>query len=233
MKQKSIAVIIQARCASERVPNKMLRPFAGSTLLDLAIERVLKAGIDEKDFFVSTADDEIAEVASRHNVNVFWRSRASAAEPVALSTALEWHDKLMHDSFVIVNACNPLLRSLTIADFIKHFAETKSRGMFAVVKHRSFFYDHEWNMLNGFTGSREYLTTLETKMVTPIFEAAHSLYAGTMTDISKNVYMGTFICKNDPEMFVLPDDEFIDIDWPYQFTAAEAIYSARCIIENQ
>ena len=41
--------IIQARTQSTRVPNKMLRPFAHSSLFEIAIEKVLQSTIIPKD----------------------------------------------------------------------------------------------------------------------------------------------------------------------------------------
>ena len=35
---KNIAVVIQARLGSQRVPQKMIKPFAGTTLTDIAIK---------------------------------------------------------------------------------------------------------------------------------------------------------------------------------------------------
>ena len=35
---KDIAVVIQARLGSQRIPNKMLKPFAGTTLVDIFLE---------------------------------------------------------------------------------------------------------------------------------------------------------------------------------------------------
>ena len=36
----SIAIVIQARLNSQRVPKKMIRPFAGTTLFDLVLDKV-------------------------------------------------------------------------------------------------------------------------------------------------------------------------------------------------
>lgn len=226
-----IVVIIQARSKSERVKNKMLREFAktGSSLLDIAIQKVIVAGVSRENFFVATADDDIESAVGRHGIKIFKRSAASAVEPVTLQVALEWHDKLPEKfkRYVIVNACNPLLTPDTIRDFIRTFDKTDARGMFAVLRRRTFFYDKNWNMLNGFTGQSEHLTTLETKMVVPVFEAAHSLYAGTLSDIGQNVYMGTFRTIDDPMMYEIPEEEFIDIDWPHQFEMAERLYGMK------
>ena len=35
-----VAVIIQARLGSQRVPQKMIKPFANTTLLDIFLEKV-------------------------------------------------------------------------------------------------------------------------------------------------------------------------------------------------
>ena len=41
MKNKQdICVIIQARLESERVPKKMVRPFAGTTLVDILLDKL-------------------------------------------------------------------------------------------------------------------------------------------------------------------------------------------------
>ena len=44
-----IAVIIQARLGSQRIPAKMLRPFAGTTLMDITIEKVLNSKVIPND----------------------------------------------------------------------------------------------------------------------------------------------------------------------------------------
>ncbi len=42
---KNIAVVIQARLGSQRVPQKMIKPFAGTTLTDIAIKKIKKSNI--------------------------------------------------------------------------------------------------------------------------------------------------------------------------------------------
>ena len=52
-----IAVVIQARLGSQRVPGKMLKPFAGTTLMDIAIEKMLNSKVFTKEhFFVEFSD---------------------------------------------------------------------------------------------------------------------------------------------------------------------------------
>lgn len=217
--------IIQARTQSTRVPNKMLRPFAHSSLFEIAIEKILQSSIIPKDnFYLSIMDDELIDIAKKHNVNYFIRSEESTQEPVTLQKVFEWHCKLPFKHFVIINACNPLLKVETIDNFVKRFLEVDSNGLFGVFEKKTFLFNNEGKMLNRFFGEDKYLATLETKFVETCYEAAHSLYAGSTEDISNGVYMGTFKSPGDPNFFIMDEIECFDIDWPWQFEVAEKLY---------
>jgi N-acylneuraminate cytidylyltransferase len=224
---KDICFVIQARRQSTRVPDKMLRPFAGSNLFTIALDKVLSSNlIPKENFYACIMDAEFESIAQQKGVNVFRRSAASVVEPLTLQKALEWHDKLNYKYFVLVNACNPLLKVETIDSFVKKFMQTDSRGLFAVTEKKTFFFDKEGKMISGFNGPDKYKATLETKMVEPLYEAAHSLYAGTMEDIKDDVYMGTFTKPGDPDLFTMEEIEAFDIDWPWQFEIAEKMYQS-------
>lgn len=217
--------IIQARTQSTRVPDKMLRPFADSNLFEIAIRKVLDSNIIPKEnFYLSVMDDELKDIAEKYGVNVFERSEESTREPVTLQKALEWHEKLPFKHFVIINACNPLLKTETIDDFVLNFLKTKSNGMFGVFEKKTFLFNNEGEMINKFFGEDKYLATLETKFVETCYEAAHSLYAGSMEDISNGIYMGTFKEKNNPAFYVMDEMECFDIDWEWQFRVGETMY---------
>ena len=217
--------IIQARTQSTRVPNKMLKPFAHSSLFEIAVEKVLQSSIIPKDnFYLSVMDDELIKIAKKRNINYFIRSEESTQEPVTLQKALEWYNKLPFKYFVIINACNPLLKVETIDNFVKQFLNVDSNGLFGVFEKKTFLFDSEGKMLNRFFGEDKYLATLETKFVETCYEAAHSLYAGSIEDISNGIYMGTFKEPKNPNFFVMEEIECFDIDWPWQFEAAEKLY---------
>ena len=69
---KDILFVIQARTQSTRVPNKMLKPFGGSNLFEIAIQKILNSKIIPKDnFYLSVMDDELIEIAKKYKVNYF------------------------------------------------------------------------------------------------------------------------------------------------------------------
>ena len=223
-----ILFITQARKGSVRVSEKMLRPFAGSCLFEIAVKKMLSSSLIPKDnYYVSIREKEFIEIADRYDVNKYIRSEESVQEPVPLQTALEWYDKLDYKYWIQINACNPLLKIETIDKFIKAFVNSRSNGMFGVFEKKTFLYGSDGRMLNRFHGEDKYLATLETKLVETCYEAAHTLYAGKMSDIEEGIFMGTFKNKKNPEFFQMNEDECFDIDWPWQFELAEALYKQR------
>ena len=112
-----VAVIIQARLCSERVPRKMIRSFCGSSLFEIGIKKILESSVIPKEnFYVSVYEDELKDVADKYGVNVFHRSETSAKNDNSLQTIYEWHDKLpsQYKYVILVSACNPLLKTETI-----------------------------------------------------------------------------------------------------------------------
>ena len=90
-----IFFFVQARMGSTRVPGKMLRTFAGTTLMDIIVEKILKSSIIPKDnFYLSVYEPELKEVAKKHSVNIFHRSYKSAYAEGVLTDLYEWHDKV-------------------------------------------------------------------------------------------------------------------------------------------
>ena len=222
---KDVCFIVQARTQSTRVPNKMLKPFADSNLFEITVNKIIQSSFIPKDnFYLSIMDNELIEIAKKYNVNYFIRSEESTQEPVTLPKVFEWHNKLPFKYFVIINACNPLLKIETIENFTKQFIKSNSKGQFGVFEKKTFLFNNEGAMINRFFGDDKYLATLETKFVETCYEAAHSLYAGTMKDISKEIYMGSFKNPGDPEFFIMDEIECFDIDWPWQFEIAEKLY---------
>jgi CMP-N-acetylneuraminic acid synthetase len=220
-----IVFLIPARTGSTRVVNKMLKPFANTTLMDLAINKILQSKIIPKEnFYLHIGDEELVELANKKEIKHTNRSFESLQEPVTLQRFHEWTEVLDHKYFVIINACNPLLKVETIDNFVKQFLEVDSNGLFGVFEKKTFLFDSEGKMLNRFFGEDKYLATLETKFVETCYEAAHSLYAGSTEDLKNGIYMGTFKEQGNPNFFVMDEIECFDIDWPWQFEVAEKLH---------
>lgn len=217
---EDICIIVQARLSSQRVPQKMIKPFCGTTLTDICIQKLLKSkAISRHSLYMSVYEEELRDICRKHNVNVFLRSEASAkSEGTPMTEIFEWWNRLPYKYVVMVNACCPLLKIETIDRFIEAYANSDSRGMFGVIEKKNYFWNKEGECMTPLIES-----VMNTKTAGSVYEAAHCLYAGRMKDIGKGIWMGEFK-PNDPELFVVEEEEIFDIDYPWQFRTGELLY---------
>ena len=59
---EDICILVQARLGSQRVPGKMIRPFAGTTLVDVLFEKLNKSTVIPKsNIYFSAYEDELKQ----------------------------------------------------------------------------------------------------------------------------------------------------------------------------
>ena len=77
-KLEDIAFVIQARLGSQRVPQKMIKDFCGTNLLDISLVKIISSKVPTYQFFVSAYEEELKDICRLKNINVFERSKESA-----------------------------------------------------------------------------------------------------------------------------------------------------------
>lgn len=218
---KDILFIVQARLNSQRVSNKMLRPFKGTNLFRHVMTKILLSDyIPKENFYVSVYEDELVKEAENLGVNVFKRSYESANNDNSLKKIYEWHDKLPFKYVIKINGCSPLLKIDTINQFTKQFVEQEEENLFGVIEQKDYFWNKEGLMVTPWPEDQ---TIMNTKAVEPTYKAAHVLYASRMDIIKDNKFMGDFFKEGDIKLFPMNELEAFDIDYEWQFTLAENI----------
>ena len=219
-KIKDICVLVQARMGSQRVPGKMLRSFADTTLTDILFNKLSQSTIIPKsNIYFSAYEDELKDVAKKHGINIFHRSKKSAFAETDMKLIYEWHDKLPFKYVVLVSACNPLLTIETIDLFLKLFIESDKEGAFAVFEKKTYYWNKNGKAITDWNGA----SIMNTKLVEPIYEAAHCLYASCL-DIIKDGYWMDTTSPPSPELFIMEEFEAFDIDYEWQFQLGEQLY---------
>jgi CMP-N-acetylneuraminic acid synthetase len=219
---EDVGFVIQARLGSMRVPRKMIRPFARTTLLDNALDIVSRAEtIPKRNLYLAVHERELADIGRIHGVQILERS-AKSANGEDLLEIYEWHDRFPFDYVVLISACAPFLTASTIDEFVRAYLRTSEDGLFGVVEERNYFWDAQGSHLTRWPAG---LRIMNTKFVEPTFRAAHCLYAGRRARIADGVWMGTFLRPGDPALFVMNPFEAFDIDYAWQFDMAEAYYA--------
>jgi len=218
---KDILFLIQARMNSERVPNKMLKPFKGSNLFGMAMTKVLLSDyIPKENFYVSVYEQELIDEADKLGVNVFKRSRESANNDNDLKKIYEWHDKLPFKYVIKINGCSPLLKIDTINDFTRQFIKQEEENLFGVIEQKDYFWNKEGRLITPWPEDQ---TIMNTKAVEPTYKAAHVLYASRMDTIKDYRFMGDFQKEGGIKLFPMNELEAFDIDYDWQFRLAEKI----------
>ena len=218
---KDILFVIQARLNSQRVPNKMLKPFKGTNLFRHAMTKVLLSDyIPKENFYVSVYEEELVKEAEQLGVNIFKRSYESANNDNSLKKIYEWHDKLPFKYVIKINGCSPFLKTDTINDFTKQFIKQEEENLFGVIEQKDYFWNKEGLMVTPWPEDQ---TIMNTKAVESTYKAAHVLYASRMDIIKDNKFMGDFFKEGDIKLFPMNELEAFDIDYDWQFTLAEKI----------
>ena len=210
-----IVFIVQARLNSERAPNKMLRPFAGTSLFDICLKKIKNTKIPLENFRASVYEQELIDVCNKNGIKYFLRSKESANNDTSLQKIYEWHDKLNYKYAVIINACNLFLKPETINAFIDEYISNPYDGLFGVMPKKQYYWNESGSLITKWpTGNN----IMNTKAVEQVYEAGHVLYAGKMDRIKEGVWMGKPpYSNNNPKLFEVSEFECLDIDYEWQF----------------
>ena len=221
-KLDDICFIVQARLNSQRVPQKMIKPFAGSNLFELIIDKLIFSDIiPRENIYASVHEDELKQIAYKNKINIFDRSYESANNDNSLQKIYEWHDKLPYKYCVLISGCNPLLRIHTIDNFVNQFLNQDEENLFAVFEKKQYYWNKEGALVTPWPEGQ---TIMNTKAVEPTYEAAHVLYASRLDLIKENRFMGDFEAEGGIKLFQMDELEAFDIDEPWQFEVAEVLY---------
>ena len=70
-----VAIVVQARLSSTRIPGKMIRSFADSTLVDILFEKLKRSSIIPfQNIYFSAWDEELKKIARDHQVRIHHRT---------------------------------------------------------------------------------------------------------------------------------------------------------------
>ncbi len=218
---KDISIVVQSRLNSQRIPGKMLKPFSGTTLVDILLDKLTNLNsIDYSKVYFCAHEEELLNIASNYPINTIKRSKESANEEKDIKVLFEWVKDIPTKHIVMVSACNPLLKTNTIDQFIYQYQNSDKEGAISVYESKNYFWDLNGKMLNKWP---EGFTSMNTKFVEPTKVAAHCMY-GSRVDLIKEGNWVTNKLPYEPELISMPEIEAFDIDEPWQFDVAKVLY---------
>ena len=216
----NVAFVVQARLNSQRLNRKMVKSFDDSCLFEILLEKIAKSSlIPDKNVYLSIYEEELKDIARNFNFNIFERSFESANEDNDIKVIYEWWDKIPQEYVILISACNPLLKIDTVENFTQDFLESEDHGSFAVFEKKTYFWNSKGKPITDWNNSK----IMNTKVVEPVYEAGHCLYASKLAFLSQGFWMDNKVPPS-PRLFVVDEIECFDIDYEWQFNVAEKLY---------
>ena len=218
MTSSNVGVFSFGRKSSERCPNKMLRPFGGTTLADILLQKLRILG--DQAFFAAY-EPEFREKCETHGVRHVERTLRSVSVDEPITEILSFLRDVPFSHLLIVNGCLPFLRVETIRGFLEECERGGLAPAFGVVRRQNHFIGLDRRPLN-FPLNME---TINSKTVQPVIEFAHALY---FFERSYSFEHGRYWDWRTVRLIEMAGrDELIDIDTEEDFSFAEALWKGR------
>ncbi len=214
----SIKALIAVRSGSVRVQNKNIRPFAGSSLLEIKINQ-LKRIKNLDGIIVNSNDDEMLKIAKEKGCEVVKRDSFYASNTVSMSDVYQnMAENCNCDVIAYTNCTNPLIKDDTISRAIDKFDE--------LVEYDSLNTAHlikEFMFLNNIPVNYDLLNQPRSQDLPDYYALNFALNIISRENMIK--------CKNvvgkKPLIYGIDEIEATDIDNPIDFDFAEFIYKRQ------
>jgi CMP-N-acetylneuraminic acid synthetase len=216
---KTIAAIAHARKTSTRCPNKHLRPFGNTTLIDIALDNLSKLDVDEK--YLAVYDQELKDKVI-DGVQILNRDYDSVAPGNCHHSIMYRHLENVKSEFIVnYNPCQPFVKVEELQKLIDWFKQSDCKSAITVQKERNFFWDKTKNPINFKPNDR-----LSTTAGPWVYLATHSLvfYEKNYMLSEWELFPNT---KDNPFPLVTDwsENELIDVDTELDFKLAKLIYN--------
>lgn len=222
MRTSRVIALGNARLGSHRCPRKMIRPFCGTTLTRLALERLDRLRGFDGVYFAAYEPELQAIAADFEHVTLIHRSRESAEACNPITKVHDYLHGLDCDYVFWINSCLPLLRAETIEHALERFRANPSiRSLTAVVRSHNWFYTLGGAPINNLDPR-----CIDTKLTPAVYEVCHAFHCFSREHLlSTESYWNNR--PDDPHLVEIDPAETVDVDTELDFTVAEGIYSAR------
>lgn len=204
--------------------NKMIRPYADSDLLEIALEKLNQ--LDYFDHrFLAVSENELAEKARKYNnIKILHRNpEAVTPGPHDPTITFEHYTRIPTEYFFVINPCAAFLSLTTIKQAFDIFQNTNFRSYIAVEKTRDWVFDQQGRPLTR----KDPNGPQNTSDGEHFLRATHAFYIANRDFFKNNNGKLWTLEKDDPHLIEMPAGEAIDIDTDLQFEVSEYLYMKK------
>lgn len=217
MKKGKMTAVVAVRKGSQRVPNKNIKPFGDTSLLELKL-RILKKVPNIDEIIVNTDSKEMLEIGKKFDVKVVEREPYFAS---SMATNSEFHGHIGEttdtDYIFLAPVCSPFISVKKHQEAIELFMNSDWDSLTST----SLVKGHLW--LDGNPINYD-LNNVPNSQDLPDIEMLN--YGITIVD--KHIMAKkSRVVGDKPGFLVLNELEGIDINTPLEFKVAEIIYNQQ------
>lgn len=221
---KTIKALIPVRAGSQRVKNKNIRPFAGSSLLEIKIKQLQR--IKELDGIIVNSDsDEMLDIAKSLGAETVKRDSYFASSEVSANLFYQnIAENFNGDIILLSNVTSPMIKDETIENLIKIFYDniTKYDSVTTGTVVKEFLWMNN-KPLNYDPRNKPRSQDLDG--IVSLNHAVGIMERQTMIEVKD-------IVGYNPLIVTISDNESIDIDNEIDFEFAEFMYKKIHKIRN-
>lgn len=220
IKDKEITAVIVARKGSIRIPSKNLLPLGEDTLISRKIKQLKQSKLIDRVVFGSDSD-EMLEHASKYGAECVRRPDYYCDEKVASANDMIYNMmELIHTDIVAWTHCtNPLISANTYDDAIRSFQSGLEVGydsLLSVVEFREHLWGEDKKPLNYDPYKLKHTPARE---LPSYYMQDGGIFIQPYHQMRENHYF----FGRKPKLFVIPEDEFLDINTERDYLLAKTI----------
>lgn len=218
---KKVAVIIHARKTSTRCVNKHLRDLNGTTLIDIAIDKVSQLkNVHEK--YLAAYDQELKDKANE-SIKILDRKYESIAPGNVTHNVMYDHlNKVDADYIINFNPCQPFLQVDKLQKVIDWFIACDYDSAITVKETRNFFWHTNKKTPINFLPKHR----LSTSTGPSVLEATHSLVMYKKSYMLENWELFPNL-SNEPYPYLIDwsEEELVDVDTELDFKLVKLMHN--------
>ena len=227
--------IIPARRGSKRLALKNILPLGGRPMLHYTIDAAVDSGIFDE-VFVSTEDDEIAEIARAGGASVHRRPPELAGDLVsATDVCLDVEQALRnvgrnYGAIYCLQPSSPLRTAIDVKDAWTHFVETNADYLVSVTPIDPHYF--HWAVAEQKNGWAMYFGDqflMERQLLPPVYRPNGAIKIGRSEPLAKTRnFFGPKL-----ETYLMPETRSIHVAEPFDFQLARFLLSEQSTSTNE
>lgn len=216
----TISVLVNARTTSSRLPRKLVIPFAGTTLVDIVLDKLDKMDFVAHRYFAAAEDELINRLNKYNNIELLLRKPEAILPGYNDHNVQYEHYKRIESDYILwVNACHPLLSIETLKRVVEHVKQTKYNSYTSVIQTTDWIYTSD-----GLPVTNKDPNMASSGHSQKFYKVAHAFHLFNKCYLLNNNYQFWTLTKDDPNLIEIPESESYDVNTQMEFDVAEAAY---------